>query len=276
MLKMRYNKNMKTYSCIDDFTFQSKKGVVYAASRSITAKHGFSTRKGGVSALAHTAWLNLALGRGDDEATVKENLRLFCEAIGADPSTVVSAHQIHSSRVLTVSAQDAGTSDRQADGFVTAQAGVTLCVKVADCVPILFCDSTHHVIGACHAGWRGTAAGIAPVTVGRMLSLGAGRESIRVAIGACIHPCCYQVGEDFVREVAALRGKSFAQRYITAKNGGLWADLPAMNVALLQDAGIAEEQISVCDRCTCCRPDLFFSHRATGGLRGTMAAMICL
>jgi len=250
--------------------------VTLFKSTNIPVPHGFSTRHGGISSLPHTATMNLAYGRGDDEATVKENMRIFCSALDIDANTVVSAKQIHSTDVMVVTPENAGLEGVECDGFVTKDKGIALCVKIADCVPILFCDKENGVIGACHAGWRGTAGGIAPVTVEKMLSLGAEVENIQVAIGPCIHPCCYEVGGDFYEQVSSLRGEDFAKRHIKSVDNRMYANLTEMNKELLIDAGINEDSISISDKCTCCEPDLFHSHRATGGIRGTMAAVISL
>ena len=250
--------------------------VTLFQSENIPVPHGFSTRHGGVSTLPHTATMNLAYGRGDDETTVKENMRIFCSALGIDANTVVSAKQIHSTDVIVVTPENAGLEGVECDGFVTKDKGIAICVKIADCVPILFCDKENGVIGACHAGWRGTAGGIAPITVEKMLSLGAEVENIQVAVGPCIHPCCYEVGGDFYEQVSSLRGEDFAKRHINSINNRMHANLTEMNKELLINAGIPEGNISISDRCACCEPDLFHSHRATGGIRGTMAAVICL
>ena len=258
------------------FKTEQKGNIIYLTSNNITVPHGFSTRHGGVSSLPHTAAMNLAYGRGDDENTVKKNMRIFCSAIGIDGESVVSAKQIHSTEVMTVTPENAGLEGVECDGFVTRDTGIALCIKIADCVPILFCDKENGVIGACHAGWRGTAGGIAPVTVEKMLSLGADRGKIQTAIGPCIHPCCYEVGGDFFEQVAALRGEDFAKRHISNSGSSLHADLTEMNKELLMSVGISEKNISISDRCTCCDPKTFHSHRATGGVRGTMAAVISL
>lgn len=258
------------------FDIKSINNVTLLQSANIPVPHGFSTRHGGISSLPHTASMNLAYGRGDDEATVKENMRIFCTALGIDSDTVVSAKQIHSTEVTVVTPENVGLEGVECDGFVTKDTGIALCIKIADCVPILFCDKEHGIIGACHAGWRGTAGGIAPITVEKMLSLGAKVENIQVAIGPCIHPCCYEVGGDFYEQISALRGEDFAKRHIKSPDNRMYANLTEMNKELLIGAGIKEDNISISDKCTCCEPDIFHSHRATRGVRGTMAAIISL
>ncbi len=249
-----------------------KNGLVFYRSPMIGVPHGFSTRTGGVSLPPHLASLNLGRNLGDDPAAVEENYRRFCGAVGVDPRGMVYTRQIHSATVLTVGAADAGAA-YECDGFVTREKGIVLSVRTADCVPILFW-SPAGVIGACHAGWRGTVAGIQRVTVAKMTALGADPPSVYAAVGAAIRKCCYEVGPDFVDAVAASPCGEVCGEYISYAGGKPHADLVGMNIALLCAAGIPEDHLSVSGDCTCCRPDVFFSHRASQGKRGVMAAVI--
>ncbi|MBQ7355008.1 MAG: peptidoglycan editing factor PgeF [Clostridia bacterium] len=256
------------------FYLKNYGALIYAASDAITVPHGFSTRTGGVSTLDHVASMNFTTSTGDSEANVAENYRILLSALGLEPDSRVSSHQIHSARVRYVTEADRGRVFDDCDGFVTDRPGVTLVVKTADCVPILLADADAGVIAAVHAGWRGTVAGIAPNAVSEMLRVGANLGSIRVAIGACIHDCCFEVQNDFVEAVAAARGDAFADAHIRRKGSTRYADLVGMNCALLAEAGIAPSQIDIAADCTCCAPFLYHSHRATGGRRGTMASVI--
>ncbi len=249
--------------------------------------HAFSTRAGGVSSLSHTKFLNLAFERGDDGQTVIKNLEIFAKAAGFDPQKVISLPQIHSDIIYKVDGSDAGQGYyirdnlREGDGYITNSLDVVLGVKSADCVPILFeCfDSNGKIaaVGAVHAGWRGSVKGIAPKCA-RMLSAEYGvlPQNIRVAIGPCIHKCCFEVGEDFVSEFESYLGVELASEFIVPsdKQGKFYCDLVALNKRLLTDAGVLPENIQVIDRCTCCEPETFYSHRYSGGLRGTMLSVI--
>ena len=259
----------------------AENGVKCFKSDIIPVRHGFSTRIGGVSHKSHTESLNLAFGRGDEQATVLENLRLFSDAVGVAPESVISRPQIHSSRIVYADETMCGEgyfneTAEGCDGYVTDREGVTLGVKTADCVPILFCEPDSHIIGAVHAGWRGTASGIAAECVRMMVTLGSSPKNIRAAIGAAIHVCCYEVGEDFYDSVASLVGGDIAREFICSRAGSLHADIVGMNRRILLEAGLDGANIDVCERCTCCEPSLFFSHRASHGVRGTMLSVISL
>lgn len=255
--------------------------------------HGFSGREGGVSTLPHTRSFNLTVDLGDPLDVVRRNTELFCRAVsegrfGAESG--VKAHQIHSSLIRALNASQAGEGavrdpGEPCDGFVTDAAGVLPMIRVADCVPILLAGSREDgrpVIAAVHAGWRGTASGIAPAAVEELTARGCSLSSIRCAVGAHIGFCCYEVGEDFVDAVASLCGKAFAARHIRPVPGSTagskpHADLSGMNLELLLDAGLTENHIDVSPDCTMCAdPALYFSHRRMKGVRGTQGAGIVI
>ncbi len=250
-------------------------GVVYFRSEEITTPHGFSTRIGGVSKEPHLAEMNMGRNLGDDPEAVEENYRRIGAAIGFDPKSIVYTNQIHSATVLTVGKNDIGKIF-DCDGFVTSEPGVTLAVRTADCVPILLYDPQAGVIGAVHAGWRGTAGKIQQEAVKKMTELSAEAQNIKAAIGACIHKCCYTVGEDFQNTLYDLLGSGLTDRYVTKEGEVLRADLAELNRELLILQGVRPENISVSPDCTCCMPDLYFSHRASKGKRGVMSAFISL
>jgi YfiH family protein len=251
--------------------------------------HGFSTRLGGVSADPATKEMNLAFGREDPDSVVYENIGIFARAVtdgryGGD--RVICAPQIHSDKIRYVTPADAGDGvtrrspdDEGFDGFVTDKPGVILTVRVADCVPILFAgikEDGAPAVAAAHAGWRGTVAGIAARAVEKLTALGVPKSGIRAAVGPHIGACCFEVKDDFRDAVRAARGAGFASRHIKDRGGSLFSDLTGMNLEILAEAGIGTGQIDLSADCTACRPDLFHSHRKTGGRRGAMGAAVAI
>ncbi len=247
--------------------------IPFFVSTMLSCPHAFSTRLGGVSTQPHLFSMNLGENRGDDPACVKENFRRILLAANL-PQTYVSAIQIHSKEILYAAEPFAGKPS--CDGFYTDQENLTLCVKIADCVPILLYDPQAKTAAALHAGWRGSAQNIAGMGVLKMKNLGADEKNIRAAIGPSIGRCCFGVRQDFIDEFSALVGADTAKNFIFEGPNQPHADLKALNKHFLMEAGVAEEHIDVCPLCTCCDPTLFFSHRASHGLRGTMAALIAL
>ena len=263
----------------------AENGVVYLKSNKLKARHGFATRIGGVSKNEHTKSLNLAFGRGDERETVLQNLSLFADAVGFDVGKIVSVSQIHSVDVRIVSETDAGEGyfgeeGFACDGYVTNTSGITLGIKTADCVPILMeaRDKMGGVlaVGAVHAGWRGSVGKIATECVKKLSAFGASPENIRVCIGPAICGECYVVREDFYNSVTEALGERDTKKFVlpTAESGVWTCDLREMNRELLLSVGVLAENIEMSRECTCCNPDKYFSHRYTGGKRGTMLSVI--
>lgn len=272
------------------FHMVQSQGVSYLTSDRLQSVHGFSTRLGGVSTLAHTGSLNLAFGRGDGREVVLENLARFGAAVGFDPAGVISVPQVHGNSVFEVDASHRGMGYHteaafEGDGYVTATPQVTLGVKTADCTPILLeaiAGDRVVAVAALHAGWKGTVADIAGVGVRKLTAMAverAGGEpggiTVRAAIGPCIHACCFEVKEDCLSVVRSFLG-DFAEEHIRCAGGKTYLDLPTLNRALLMRAGVEEENLDVCPDCTACHTETFYSHRAMGGVRGTMLSVIRL
>ena len=268
--------------------YMIKNGVGYYYSTLLESKHAFATRMGGVSTLPETASLNLAFGRGDEDATVLQNLRLFADAVGVDADRVISLPQVHGAEVLRVSEADAGRgyakpANGSGDGYMTEVSGLPLGVKSADCVPVLL--ETRDVSGqvlavsAVHAGWRGTAGGIVTNAV-KALHEACPNAEIYAAIGPCIGACCFEVGADCVEAFARNLGAELVQKcFKNAQNGKYYGDLTLVNRLLLNTAGVPDTHIDAANVCTCCHPAQFFSHRYAAkhqdGKRGTMLSVIC-
>ena len=240
--------------------------------------HCFSTRFGGVSE-GYLASLNLGTHRGDLPENVRENYRILGEAVGFAPENTVFTKQIHSDIVERVGPSHRGRglkweATEGCDGLVTNDLGVVLTVFSADCTPILFYDPVAGAVGACHAGWRGTAAGIASRVVEKMTAeFGSAPGNIRAAIGPCISQCCFETHADVPDAMIRSMGDE-ARSCILPKGDKFLVDLKGLNALWLRRAGV--EQICIAEECTACQPDRFWSHRRVGDLRGSLAAMITL
>ncbi|MBR0447237.1 MAG: peptidoglycan editing factor PgeF [Clostridia bacterium] len=244
-------------------------------------RHGFSTRLGGVSE-GTFASMNLSFTRGDDFAAVRENFDRFCAAIGVKSEDVVISAQTHTANVMIVTAEDRGqgiTREKEytdVDGLITNDPNVVLCTQYADCVPLFFVDPIKRVVATSHAGWRGTAAGIAAVTVDKMVeAFGCRREDILAGIGPSIGYCCFEV--DTPVYDAFCQVPVFDDGCFTADpNNKFHINLQEVNRRWMLKAGLLAENITVTDLCTKCHPDVFWSHRITGDARGSLAAFIAI
>lgn len=265
---------------------QEKKGVpfiTFSKLKEAGVTHGFSTRLGGVSQ-EHLASMNLSFARGDSPLNVHENFRRMGEAIGFTPEQLVFSDQQHQSVIRKVTKEDAGkgivrTRDYTCvDGLVTDEPGLCLATFYADCVPLFFYDPVKNVVALAHSGWRGTVAKIGAKMVHLMeRDYGCMDYNIIAAIGPSICKDCYEVSRDVYEEFE----KSFAvseleEIFETKTDGKYQLDLWKANELILTQAGIQKEHLDVTDICTCCNPDLLFSHRASHGKRGNLAAFIML
>ena len=235
--------------------------------------HGFTTRQGGESP-APFATLNLGRGVGDHPDRVAANRRRALEALGGDPAGHVEAAQVHGRTVAVVGRGQGGAKIEGSDALLTAEPGVTLAIHTADCVPILLWDPRRGVVGAAHAGWRGTAAGVAAAVVEAMTrTFGTDPANLRVALGPAIGPCHYEVDAPVAE---AFHSWPWADRVLRpGQPGHWWLDLAAANRLILMDVGVPAEQLWTSGLCTACEADLFFSYRRDG-VTGRMGAMIAL
>jgi len=249
----------------------------FDALRDLPVAAHVSTRHGGVSP-EPWATLNFSVLRGDTPERVAENRRRLAQALGLDAAALVRCQQVHGTGIAKVDWSDAGALVEGCDGLVTDAVGLPLAVVFADCTPLLLYDRRRHVLGVCHAGWRGTVNGAATATLWAMQ---AGYDSqpadIVAGIGPSIGPASYEVGEE-VLELAHARLPD-AALFFSYPNGAdarphfnLWA----ANQHQLAGAGVPFHQIEVSGIDTAMRTDDFFSHRAERGRCGLFSMVAWL
>ncbi|MBE3589499.1 MAG: peptidoglycan editing factor PgeF [Firmicutes bacterium] len=241
------------------------------------AAASFSTRLGGVSEGPWSS-LNLGLHVGDEAAAVQENRRRWLEALGRPAQSVLWLRQAHGAEVAVAGgAHGRPEAPPEADAAVTADAGVTLAVLVADCAPVYLVDPEARVAALAHAGWRGTAARIAARAAGVMAGrFGARPERMRAWIGPHIRECCYEVDApviDRFREAFGAAADAFLR---PARPGHARLSLAGAIRRALAEAGVPPAHVGESPECTGCRLDLFYSHRKEGGRTGRMAAALWL
>ncbi len=261
------------------FTENTQHGCVYMTSDKISARHMFTTRIGGVSKGVFASW-NLGVNRGDDDAALRENYRLAGEIMGCNADDFVVTKQVHGRIVYLATESDRCHvgSDKQieCDGFVTNVRGLPLMIYIADCVPVLLHDPEAYVAAAVHCGWKSSVQDILGAAVEKMCALGARPQSIRAAIGASIGKCCFECDDDVPAAVERYLGGETEGLFEEKPNGKTHVDLRGANARRLLQLGLRRDNIDVSDECTMCLPDKYWSHRATDGVRGSMAAAIVL
>ena len=161
-----------------------------------------------------------------------------------------------------------------ADAVITAEKNILIGILVADCVPVLVFDKEKEVIGAVHAGWRGTAKHILKNTIKAMLTrYRCYPEDISVAIGPSIRHCCYEVGADVMAEVREATGKG---DYYHRQGNRHFLNLASANKIQALDAGILQENIWLSGECTFCNPDKFYSYRYSKHSTGRQGGFIVM
>ena len=262
------------------FRFAQRGALEYLEAEGISAlgfvEHAFCTRRGGVSA-GPFASLNAGLRAGDREEDVRRNLAIVGEAFAIPHGNLVLMGQVHGERIRVIDSDEPPPACvPECDGLITARPGVALGVKTADCVPLFFVDGVRRVVGAAHAGWRGTALGMAAKMVDAFVGGFASRpEDILAIVGPAVGPCCYQVDAPVHAALAAHAG---ADRFLRpCRDEGRWMlDLALANRLQIGERGVPEANIHAADLCTVCRQELFFSHRASGGRSGRQVNFLML
>ena len=251
------------------FRLAQKKSVRYFEAEKIAelgfVTHAFCTRHSGVSQ-GYFASLNVGTRVGDEQNNIIQNLNIIKDSFAIPENGLVMARQIHGDRIIEIEEKDLlPVTVNEADGLITNRAGIAICIKTADCAPLLFVDSRLRVIGAVHAGWRGTALKIA-AKMADMFSerFSSRREDIMVFIGPAIGPCCYEVDSPVFEAFAADKDRDRFFHKLDKKDR--WAfDLLKADRLQLMKAGIPGDNIQGVNICTSCRQDLFYSHRAAKG-----------
>ncbi len=177
---------------------------------------------------------------------------------GIAPDRVLYVNQKHTDNVLIIESHK-HTTETIADAILTDQQGILIGIKVADCVPVLLYDNKKEAVGAVHAGWRGTAAGIIKNAINLMREhFESEPEDIVIAIGPSIKWCCYEVSEDVLNAVKTQTGEG---EYFIERDGRLCLDLPSANIAQAISLGVRVDNIWISGDCTFCHPERFFSYR---------------
>lgn len=258
--------------------------------RAVGVPHGFSTRAGGYSVGMFSS-LNfgnpgeLERARRDPATNIAANLGLVLGEIGAMGREIVQVHQVHGAEVRVVRRggpthePEWNGNDTKADAIVTDDPGRVLVIRVADCAPVLLASGDGRVVGAAHAGWRGTVAGVVERTVEAMRGMGA-REIVGT-VGPCIGAGAFEVGP----EVAAEFGRVFGAGTVHVRAGGVsgatdgkfLVDMKGALCEQLTRAGVGI--VDVLPHCTVTTRDergepLFFSHRREKGMTGRMVGVI--
>jgi polyphenol oxidase len=230
-------------------------------------RFAFTDRFGGASQAPYGE-LNLGSAQGDEAAAIAENFRRIAAGFGVDADKLVRVSQVHGRDVQIVRPGDELPTQPQprADAMVTTRTDVALCVRAADCLPVLLADRVNGVIGAAHSGRKGLYVGVVPATVEAMRQLGA--ERITAVLGPYACGNCYEVPEEMRAEVAERVPASYAETS--------WGT-PSIDVAAGVTAQLAELDCTVINATSCTiESENLYSYRREGPVSGRLAGLIRL
>ncbi len=236
-----------------------------------------TTRHGGVSPAPWNS-LNFSVGRGDAPERVQANRQRLAQALGFDAGHLIYCQQVHGTGIAKVDWLDAGQLQRGCDAQTTDAIGLPLALVFADCVPVLLYDRARHVLGICHAGWRGTLNGAAAATLWAMqAAYDVAPADVVAGIGPSIGPASYEVGGEVVEMAhAKLPDAAHLFTYPNGADKKPFFDLWRANAEQLMRAGVPADQIEVSGIDTARATHDFFSHRAEQGRCGLFSMVAWL
>jgi YfiH family protein len=238
----------------------------------VRASWGLALR---ADALAHVAhgWTAKPLRLRGTPALEEEEWAHVAGAAGVPRQSLVRLHQVHGASVHAAdAARTEGTPLPQADIALASRAGIAVAVQVADCVPLLVAG--RRSVAAAHAGWRGTAANVAGVSVDALVRTGERPADLHAAIGPSIGVCCYEVGDELVDRFAEAGWLDAGTRWFSMRASRRHLDLWTANRDQLLAAGVPASHIHVSRLCTACHAGWFHSYRRDGAGTGRIAGFI--
>jgi polyphenol oxidase len=245
--------------------------------------HFVSTRNGGKSSGPYAS-MNIGFGTDDNAEIVLQNRQKLSQAVDIPLNHFVFANQTHSNHVAIVNQSHKGngalnkhTALYNTDALITNQAEICLFIMTADCTPVLLFDPVNKAIAAIHAGWRGTVDAIVVNTIQQMrLNFNTQASDLTAAIGPCIGPCCYEVGEDVVEKVKQAFDETTELLIPSDNPGKYFFNLSGANKKQLLQSGVLPHHIESAELCTQCHTDLFFSSRFGKGTCGRFGTGIMI
>ncbi len=237
--------------------------------------HMAFTRVGGVSP-GDWAALNMGLTVGDDPANVAENRRIAFATANRPLESLSDSWLVHGDGVVVYDQPRPPDEDSppKADIILTDNPAVSLFMRYADCVPLLFYDPVKRAIALAHAGWQGTVSRVAARAVEALAArYGSRPADLLAVVGPSISPERYEVGQEVIDRVQAAFGAdapSLLPRFGNSTHFDLWA----ANRLTLEQAGV--RQIEVSGLCTAQNPQDWFSHRGQHGRAGRFGVLLAL
>ena len=239
---------------------------------------GFSTRNGGVSRPPYNS-LNLGLGTDDQLGNVEGNRATFTRAFDLTPHQLLTVKQVHGEDILLIDENNPDLSHFltvEADAIITNQSEIMIGILTADCFPLLIWHEGKRIIAVIHAGWRGAASGLVTKVIRTIhTQFDCPATELRAAIGPGVGAHTYEVDRP-VRD-AFRQGTGFWNEISKETKLGHWQlNIPLSCQLQLEQSGLKPQNIEITEECTCCHPELFFSHRRDDGKTGRQISFMQL
>lgn len=225
----------------------------------------FTTRRGGQT-LPPFDGANLSLDVGDDPAAVAANRRQLAASLGL--SNWCECRQVHGDvlHIEPAATPLEAASTLEGDALATSQPGLALCIKTADCQPVLLAHESGRFVAALHVGWRGNVANLPGSAVARLCAhYGCAAAELFAVRGPSLGPQCAQF-TNFEAEFGTGFGAFFDAATQTV-------DLWRLTRHQLETAGLRPGRVFGLDQCTQSNPRDFFSFRAAR-ITGRQMALI--
>lgn len=245
-------------------------------------RHGFFGRCGGVSeglvgSLNCYPYIKEKTQQIDEISNVNKNRHIILERLNIHASDVVTANQVHGDNIVRVNSI-MPMDFAEADGMITTMPNVPLGILTADCVPVLYADTNHTIIGAAHAGWKGALLDIHLKMIKKFNSLGVAASNIKVAIGPSIQQASYEVDKAFYNQFISKDPRSDMYFMKGNREGYYQFDSCRRIYEDLMNAGVHSVDWVRLD--TAVHETLFFSHRRAvlsgTQITGRQLSVICL
>ena len=207
-------------------------------------------------------------GRLDDDAVAA--IRRFIRSRFDIEASLNTCTQVHGATVREATRNGGWRECDSCDGLWSAERGVALGIKVADCLPVTIVDSA--VIANVHSGWRGAVQKITAGALDAIQVAGLDPSTARAYLGPTIRGCCFEVGEEVVEQFAARFERM--DRYVDRSFERPHIDVVALTADLLRDRGFAEANIVDSGLCTRCEGSIFHSYRRDGKGGGRNLAIV--
>ena len=199
---------------------------------------------------------------------VVARIRNFIRDRFAIDASLTTCTQVHGATARIASKDGLWRECDSCDALWSAETGVALGIKVADCLPVSIVAES--LVANVHSGWRGAVQKITDLTLDRLTPFDP--STARAYLGPTIRRCCFEVGEEVVRQFEGAYGDM--EPYVDRSRAKPHLDVVAVTRDLLRNRGFADERIVDSGLCTRCEGSIFHSYRRDGSGGGRNLAIV--